>query len=153
MSLAAAALALSIALPWASELLVREASGNWTEDPQAAFDQLDTAASLNPLTNVPQLTAASIALEIDDIPRARSEFADALEHDPETAYALMELGAIAAERGEGREALRLLHRALALTPRDKILRRTLNDVRAGRSVSVEALNEQIAERARSQAEN
>jgi O-Antigen ligase/Tetratricopeptide repeat len=152
-SLAASALALSIALPWASELLVREASRNWTEDPQAAFDQLDTAASLNPLSNVPQLTAASIALEIDDIPRARAEFAEALEHDPETAYALLELGVIAAERGEGPEALRLLRRALALTPRDEILRETIRDVRTGRPVSVQALNERSRARAGSRAEN
>jgi hypothetical protein len=152
-SVAAGALAVSIALPWASELLVREASGNWTDDPAAAFDQLDTAASLNPLSNVPQLTSASIALELGDVPRARAEFAEALEHDPETAYALFELGAIAAERGERADALALLRRALALTPRDEILRRTLRDVRAGRSVSVEALNERIRARARSQAEN
>ena len=152
-SLAAVALALSLALPWASELLVREASGNWPEDPQGALDQLDTAATLNPLSNVPQLTAASIALEIDDLPRARAEFAEALEHDPETAYALLELGVIAAERGEGPEALALLRRALALTPRDEILRRTIRDVRAGRSVSVDALNQQIRARARSRAEN
>jgi tetratricopeptide (TPR) repeat protein len=150
---AAGALAISIALPWASELLVRDASTNWTDDPEAAFDQLDTAASLNPLSNVPQLTAASIALEIGDVPRARAEFAEALEHDPESAYALLELGAIAAERGERADALALLRRALALTPRDEILRQTLRDVRAGRGVSVDALNEQIRERARSQAEN
>lgn len=152
-SLAAAALAVSIALPWASELLVREASGNWTEGPQAAFDQLDTAASLNPLSNVPQLTAASIALEIGDMPRARADFAEALDHDPETAYALFELGAIAAERGERAAAVRWLRRALALTPRDELLRETLQDVRAGRSVSVEALNERIGARARSLGEN
>ena len=152
-SVAAGALAVSIALPWASELLVREASDNWTDDPQAAFDQLDTAASLNPLSNVPQLTSASIALELGDIPRARAEFAEALEHDQETAYALFELGAIAAERGERADALALLRRALALTPRDEILRRTLRDVRAGRNVSVEALNERIRARARSRAEN
>jgi hypothetical protein len=152
-SLAAVALALSIALPWASELLVREASANWPEDPQGALDQLDRAATLNPLSNVPQLTAASIALEIDDLPRARAEFAEALEHDPETAYALLELGVIAAERGEGPEALALLRRALALTPRDEILRRTIRDVRAGRSVSVDSVNEQIRARARSQASN
>jgi O-Antigen ligase len=152
-ALAAAALAVSIALPWGSELLVREASGNWTKDPQAAFDQLDTAASLNPLSNVPQLTAASIALEIDDVPRARSEFAEALEKDPETAYALLELGAMAAERGERGKALNLLRRASALTPRDEILRRTLRDVRAGRPVSVQALNERIRARAESLAEN
>jgi O-Antigen ligase len=149
----AAALALSLALPWASELLVREASNGWTGDPQAAFDQLETAESLNPLSNVPQLTAASIALEIDDVPRARAEFAEALEHDPETAYALVELGAIAAERGQSTRALNLLRRALALTPRDEILRRTLRDVRAGRPVSVQALNERIRARAESLAEN
>ena len=152
-SVAAGALAVSIALPWASELLVREASGNWADDPQAAFDQLDIAASLNPLSNVPQLASASIALELGDIPRARAEFAEALEHDQETAYALFELGAIAAERGERADALALLRRALALTPRDEILRRTLRDVRAGRNVSVEALNERIRARARSRAEN
>jgi tetratricopeptide (TPR) repeat protein len=151
--IAAAALALSIAFPWGSELLVREASGSWTEDPQAAFDQLETAESLNPLSNVPQLTAASIALEIDDVPRARAEFGDALEQDPESAYALLELGAIAAERGERAEALSLLRRALLLTPRDEFLRDTLREVRAGRSVSVQELNERIRGRARSQVEN
>jgi tetratricopeptide (TPR) repeat protein len=150
---AAAALAVSLALPWASELLVRDASEGWAEDPQAALDQLQTAESLNPLSNVPQLTAASIALELGDLPRARAEFADALEHDPETAYALLELGAIAAERGERARALTLLRRALALTPRDGILRETYGDVRAGRTVSVRALNERIRARARSQAEN
>jgi tetratricopeptide (TPR) repeat protein len=151
--IATAALALSIAFPWGSELLVREASGSWTEDPQAAFDQLETAESLNPLSNVPQLTAASIALEIDDVPRARAEFGDALEQDPESAYALLELGAIAAERGERAEALSLLRRALLLTPRDEFLRDTLREVRAGRSVSVQELNERIRGRARSQVEN
>jgi hypothetical protein len=151
--LAAAALAVSIALPWGSELLVREASANWTEDPQAAFDQLDTATSLNPLSNVPQLTAASIALEIDDVPRARAEFAEALEHDPETAYALVELGAIAAERGRSAQALSLLRRALVLTPRDEVVRQTLRDVRAGRRVSVLAVNARIRARARALAED
>jgi tetratricopeptide (TPR) repeat protein len=150
---AAAALALSLAFPWGSELLVREASDGWADDPQAAFDQLETAESLNPLSNVPQLTAASIALEIDDVQRARAEFADALRRDPETAYALLELGAIAAERGERAEAVNLLRRALVLTPRDEILRRTLRDVRAGRSVSVEELNKRIRARARSLAGN
>jgi hypothetical protein len=148
-----AALALSLALPWASELLVREASSGWTDDPPAAFDQLETAESLNPLSNVPQLTAASIALEIDDVPKARAEFADALEKDPETAYALLELGAVAAERGERGKALNLLRRALALTPRDEVLRQTLRDVRARRRVSVQAVNERIRARSRSLTEN
>lgn len=150
---AAAALALSLALPWSSELLVRDASENWTADPQAAFDQLETAERLNPLSNVPQLTAASIALEIGEVPRAREEFTDALAKDPETAYALLELGAIAAESGERAEALSRLRRALVLTPRDEILRETLRDVRAGRRVSVQEVNERIRARARSRAEN
>jgi O-Antigen ligase len=150
---AAAALALSLALPWGSELLIRDASENWTEDPQVAFDQLETAERLNPLSTVPSLTAASIALEIDDVPRARDGFTDALEKDPESAYALLELGAIAAERDERAEAISLLRRAVVLTPRDEILRETLRDVRAGRRVSVQAINERIRARARSQAEN
>jgi Tetratricopeptide repeat/O-Antigen ligase len=149
----AAALALSIALPWSSELLVREASGAWRDDPGGAFDQLETAEALNPLSTVPQLTAASIALEVGDIPTARREFTEALERDPETAYALLELGTIAAERGERERGLALLRRARRLTPRDELLRETLKDVKMGRRVSVQALNERILSRARSQAEN
>jgi hypothetical protein len=150
---AAVVLALSFALPWLAALQVDRATDGWRADPEAAFDRLDTAADLNPLSNEAQLTSATIALSVGDNERARTEFAAALERDPETAYALLELGAMAAERGERARALALLRRAVVLTPRDRVTRDTLAAVRRGRPVSVERLNRRIVRRARSITEN
>jgi O-Antigen ligase/Tetratricopeptide repeat len=150
---AAVPLALSLAFPWFAALQVDRATDGWRSDPETALDRLDTAADLNPLSNEAQLTAATIALSAGDTARARTEFAAALDRDPETAYALLELGAMAAERGERATALALLRRALVLTPRDEVTRETLLAVRRGRPVSVERLNRRIVRRARSLTEN
>jgi O-Antigen ligase len=150
---AAVPLALSFAFPWLAALQVDRATDGWRGDPETALDRLDTAADLNPLSNEAQLTAATIALSAGDTARARTEFAAALDRDPETAYALLELGAMAAERRERATALALLRRALVLTPRDEVTRETLLAVRRGRPVSVERLNRRIVRRARSLTEN
>jgi hypothetical protein len=149
----AVALALSFAFPWLAALQVDRATDDWRSDPQTALDRLDTAADLNPLSNEAQLTAATIALSVGDTERARTEFEAALDRDPETAYALLELGAMAAERGERETAIAMLRRALLLTPRDEVTRDALRAVRRGRPVSVERLNRRIVRRARSLTEN
>jgi hypothetical protein len=146
-------LAVSFALPWLAELQIERATDEWRDDPQAALDRLDKAEDLNPLSNEAQLTAATIALSVGDRDRARTEFAAALERDPETAYALLELGAMAAERGDRQEALALLRRVMRLTPRDRIARQTLDAVRRGREISVEEVNRRILRRTRSITEN
>jgi hypothetical protein len=146
-------LAVSFALPWLAELQIDRATDEWRDDPQAALDRLDAAADLNPLSNEAQLVAATVALSVGAPDRARTQFAAALERDPETAYALLELGAMAAERGDRREALALLRRAVDLTPRDRIARQTLAAVRSGRRVTVEDLNRRILRRTRSITEN
>jgi O-Antigen ligase/Tetratricopeptide repeat len=150
---AAVVLGLSFAFPWLAALQVEEATDSWRDNPDAAFDRLGTAADLNPLSNQAQLTAATIALSVGDTGRARTQFAAALERDPETAYALLELGTMAAERGQRERALGLLRRAVFLTPRDEVARDTLAAVRRGRPVSVERLNRRIVRRARSITEN
>ncbi len=62
---------------------------------------------------------------------------------PDDAYAALELGAIASQSGERVRALMLLERAVRLDPRDPLAREALATVRAGRRVSVQALNRSI----------
>jgi O-antigen ligase len=144
--MAALALALSLLLPWFAELQIDRALDGWRDDPATAFDRLGSAEDLNPLSNEAQLTAATIALSLGETTRARTEFAKALERDAETAYALLELGLIAAEEGRRTRAEELLSRAVRLTPRDAVARQTLRAVQRGRDISAAEVNRRILRR-------
>ena len=99
-ALAAAALAaVSLAAPWLSERYVHQAGSSWRSDPESAFQALDRAASLNPLSPIPDLTAGTIAVRLGRLPEASDRFEAALERDPTAAYANLQLGAIASEQG------------------------------------------------------
>jgi O-antigen ligase len=148
----ALALAVSFAAPWLSALYVDRATDGWREDPGGALDDLDRAASLNPLSDVPDATAATIQLRLRRVDDARRRFAEVLERDPRNAYAALELGLIAASEGQRREAIRLLRLSLAQNPNDALVRGVLEDVRAGDEVSPFAVNAEIADEARSTAD-
>ena len=95
-----------------------------------------------------QLTEATIALRLGGTGRAKSAFRAALEREPENGYALLELGMIAAERGQRPRARRLLERAHERSPRDGIVNEVLADVRRGRRVDLDRVNRKILQRAR-----
>lgn len=138
--------AVALAAPWFAEVEQQTAISQWQGDPAAAFDTLDSAASLNPLSATPKLLAGSIALRLGR--RAQSEvfFRQALERDPDDAYAHLELGALVAERGRRSEALALLERAHQLDPRDDLTAGVLRRVRTGRPVNIARVNRQLAAR-------
>ena len=136
----------SLALPWIAQRNVQRASRTWASDPSRAFQRLDQAASLNPLSERPQLAAGTIALRLGDLDRAERSFRDALSRDPRSVYANLELGAIAYERGDRARAQRLLDRARALHPRNPFVRDALDRVKSGRKLNIAELNEQIRSR-------
>jgi hypothetical protein len=148
----AAVLALSFAAPWLSALYVERASSDWPDDPDGALEQLDRAAWLNPLSDAPDATAGTIALRLGRTEEARRRFAEILDRDPRSAYAAFELGLIAAERGRRGEAVRLLRLSLSQNPQDTLVRGVLRDVRAGKRVSIAAVNARIARDAQGTAE-
>ena len=143
----ALAAAVSFVLPWLAERDVRRAARGWPINLGVAYDRLDRAESMNPLSDRPALIEGSIALRIGDFERAERAFNRALERDPGGVYAHLELGAIASERGRRADALRHLERAAALTPRDQIVRSALRRVRSGRRLSIAQLNNAIISRA------
>ena len=144
--------AISCAAPWLSARESDRAAEQWHSDIGGAYARLDRARQLNPLSPEPDLIAGTIALRAEDQAEARRRFRAALERQPRIAYALLELGVIAAEQGQRRAAARLISQALRESPRHDVARDILRDVRRGRSVSSAEVNEQILEGARSRVE-
>jgi Tfp pilus assembly protein PilF len=140
--------AISLALPWLAERDVRAAATEWPKDPRAAFDRLDRAAELNPLSDRPSLIAGSIALRVGDLNHARHAFLAALQRNPRGEYAAFELGLIASEQGDPAASQRYFRRALALNPTDELAREALDRVRRGEPLSIDEANQQILGKAR-----
>jgi len=146
--LAAAAAAVSLALPWLSRLQVQSAARIWAAAPARAYARLDHAAALNPLSDEPYVVGGTIALRLGRLERADHEFALALARTPDDAYATLERGAIASTQGRRRAALAWLQRASRLSPRDPLARAALARARSGLRVDVEQLNRSILSNAR-----
>jgi hypothetical protein len=140
---AALAMAGSLAAPWLSQLELQDAARIWTRAPRAAYSRLDEAAGLNPFSDEAYLLAGSIALRYGELARADQEFSRALARSPGDAYATLERGAIASDRGDRAAALALLQHAVQLAPRDALAREALAVVRAGNRVSIQELNRLI----------
>jgi hypothetical protein len=147
----AVAIGVSLLLPWLAERNISRAGDLWRADVGGALRLLDDAASLNPLSARPGLTAGTIALRVEDFGRAEQEFEEALAREPKSSYALLELGLIASVHGERRRAVDLLERAVALSPRDRVARAALRAARRGRRLDPAAVNQRILERARERA--
>jgi hypothetical protein len=140
--------ALSVAGPWLAQRDVDEAAGTWSAGPQHAFDRLDRAASLNPLSPLPDLVAGSIAVQLRRWDDAERYFAEAQSRDPRNQFAELELGLLAERAGRHPEARARLTRAAALSPRDRITRAARDRLRAGRPVNIVSVNAQLAQQTR-----
>lgn len=134
---AAVALATGVSALWLSEREFARASQE--SAPGAAYERLDRAASLNPLSARPHLLAGSIALRAEDQGRAAAELREALELEPRSSYALAMLGALASEQGDGTRARRLLERAEQHSPRSEVVRGALARISSGRKVATRDL--------------
>jgi O-antigen ligase len=140
------AVAVTFALPWFAQLEQNRAVAVWRADTPAAYERLDNAASLNPLSATPWLLGGSIALRADQPERAERFFRDALRRDPGDQYAHLELGMLALADGRRRQALPLLERAARLNPRDAIGAEVLRRAKRGEGVNIARVNSRIAAR-------
>jgi hypothetical protein len=112
---AAVVLALSAVPPFLSERYVNDAYAEWRSDLTRAYDDLDRARSLNPLSDAPLLAEGAIADAAGDRRRALAAFREAADERPEewaAHYLLAEL--LATEQPE--LARRELERARELNP-------------------------------------
>ena len=145
---AAVLVAASFGAPALSERLVNRAAAGYPRDPAGAFDQLDSAAALNPLSPRPRVIAGRIALSLGRPRDAERYFRQALEREPTEPYVQLQLGAILFDGGRRAEGLRALERAARLEPRSPITASAVSRARQGRRIDVGAINAALLARGR-----
>jgi hypothetical protein len=133
---------------WLAERAVKQAATGWPSNPTRAFDRLDLAATLNPISDRPSLVAGSIALKLGELKRADRAFVEANHRNPRSDYAYLERGVIASVEGRNAQAVALLEHAARLAPRDPFTASALATARAGRQIDLERLNAGLLGRAR-----
>jgi tetratricopeptide (TPR) repeat protein len=138
--------ALNLAGPWLAEVEQNQAASGWHADPSGAFDKLDSAASLNPLSATPKLLAGSIALRLGRTALSERYFREAIERDPRDAYAHLELGGLLVQTGRRRQGIAVLAEARRLDPRDDLTDQVLIAARAGKKVDLAKVNRELADR-------
>jgi tetratricopeptide (TPR) repeat protein len=138
----------SFALPWLAERDLERAADTWRTSPDAAYERLDRAAKLNFLSARPDLTEGTIAARLGHLQRAERAFRAGLERSPRSAYAWLQLGAIASARGERREASSRVARAAELDPRDEATRLARLRLADGERITPTQVNRDILEHAR-----
>jgi O-antigen ligase/polysaccharide polymerase Wzy-like membrane protein len=145
---AAVVIGLGLLSQWMAARAARDAARSWPSDLAGAFDDLDTASKLNPISPQPELIRASIAQRVGLADAARKGFLEALDRDPRNTYAVLELGAMAAEAGRRGEATAWLTRMHTLNPRDDLGPLVLSRMRAGKPISAAAVNNILLTRTR-----
>lgn len=120
-TLASVAVIASMVLPWLSAENTARAADHWGADPTAAFAMLRRAASLDPLSDEPDLVAGAIASRLTEWPRMREEFAAAVTRNPGNWYSHLELAIAEGKLGHGVVARHELARARQLDPREPVI--------------------------------
>jgi hypothetical protein len=133
-------------MPWLASRYVEDAAESWPADPQAAFDELDRARSLNFLSAEADVTAGVIAIRLDDPDLVEQSFADALEREPDNTYVLLQLGTARGQNGDGAEARELIGRAHTLNPLDPTIALAAKRAGTKRALSFDEISEQLVER-------
>ncbi len=136
-----AAASASLVLPGLASAYTDAGVQVWGREPAAAFERLERAADLNPLSAEPLLLEGSIALRLEDEVRARDALTRALEREPKNWYANVQLALLAGSLGDYAEAERYIGRALELNPRDKVAARVARLIERRKPIDPDLLND------------
>ncbi len=123
--------ALALALPYLAEREVAAASSGWPSDPARAFERLDRAADLNPLSAKPELVAGVIALELGRSRLADRRFSLALGRDGGDWFAWFGRGLAASALGQRARARAAYEQARSFDPTEPLVREALLRLRGG----------------------
>lgn len=136
----------SLVVPFASALQTERALDEWRDDLPGALDRFDRARQLNPLTDRPDLLAASVALASLEGGVALDRYEAALERNESNWYAAAQaaiLHTIERDREAAREDARL---ALQSNPTDPAVRELARRVDEGEEISPDFMVDTVEER-------
>jgi len=133
---------VSLVFPYLAQRHLDRGAEIGLTDVAAAREELDRAASLNPLSPEPRLRAGTILVAAHRPAGAAEEFRQALEVEDHW-YAHFELGLLYAQAGRRRAALQEMTQAEALDSHDRFVAVALAKIRSGRPIDAAAFNMQI----------
>jgi hypothetical protein len=128
---------VSVAPSYLAERHVRAAGRDWPSDPALAFERLERARSLNPMSARASLVEGTIASRLARFDQARISFERAAAREPKDWFSRFELGLIAGVRADRATAVRYLLAARRLNPREPILVQALERLRNGRPMTLD----------------
>jgi O-Antigen ligase len=132
--------------PWGAARDIDEAASIWDIDPQGAYDRLDRARDLNPLSEDADLLNGAIAGRLGDRERMRAAYTMALDRNPRSWYALFELGALDAVEGDRSAAVARLTEAQQLNPSEPLIPRVLRGAKSGTPASLRSIDRRFIAR-------
>jgi O-antigen ligase len=138
--------AASLVGPWLAAKERQAAVHERRRNPDDAFDRLDRARGLNPLSDEADVLAGVLASRLGRTRAMADAFRRALERNPNNWYARLELGVAYAQLGRREPALSELLRARRLNPREPTIPVVLDRVRRGLPVSTAELDRTFLER-------
>jgi hypothetical protein len=138
----------SVAMPWLSAREVDNAISTWRADPDGAYERLDRARLLNPLTDEPDVVESIIAASLGDERRQELALLAALDRNPLNWYPMVELAALETRRSDRATALMWLERAERLNPLEETIEFVNMRIYQGRKVSSTVLQNMYVRQAR-----
>jgi O-antigen ligase len=132
--------------PWGAARDVQIAAERWPSDPEAAYERLDRARKLNPLSDAPDVIAGTIAMRAGEAQRALSFFEAARERNGANWFTELMLGTLNGRFGEHRAARAHLARAHELTPTDPLVERALRAAANRRALPFSAIDRALLKR-------
>jgi tetratricopeptide (TPR) repeat protein len=141
--LCALLVAASVTPPWLAEREQRRATRVASTDADGAVKRLERAASLNPLSPVPDKAAGIIEIRRGGYAAAERELRQAFERDNGDSGLYLLLGVLASEDGRRGEAVRLVREASRLAPRDAVTAAVLKRLDSGRRVDPQQVDRLI----------
>ena len=140
--------AVSFTCTWLAAREVETAASTWASGSKEAFDRLDLARKLNPLSDNADAVAGVIARRLGDRTRQRTAFSRAVSRNPSNWYGWLELAMLDAGGSRQAAALEEAERARFLNPHDPLVAQVERKVRRGQKIDAAAVERAFTARLR-----
>jgi hypothetical protein len=135
---------VAVAPPYAALRYRERAMAIWRTDTAKAYRDLDRAAGLDWFGDLAHLSEGTIALQRDDLPRARKAFEAAIERD-DNWLARFELAVTLAAQGDEEAATRQLEKARSLNPQEPAITAAQEAIDGEEAIDPVRLNRRLFE--------
>lgn len=133
--LAGSAALASLAVPFVAALQLKRAISIWPRQPASAYAEVNSASGLLPFDAQPHLLSGSIAIDREELDRARAQFLQAQRLEDQAWITPFVLGLLDSEQQRLPAARAQLLRAQGLNPREPVIAAALQRLSSERPLT------------------